>query len=423
MAHSDRVGQSAGKEKSQQLRKREHCHKATAYPPQHVMRSLLLHQCLRRNNNEGDRKADSEHAHASEPRRLKQRQHKRRERQAKQSAQRHIFLREPFGHRIYNLRAQDESDTDHRTDDSEGSRPRVKLVTHIDRDQWAKAAKHKHRGHHRDHDEGNRRMRQDEPRPSRVILPQRTHGFLCCILRVHHAHDCDRREHRSREEKAGAVQIEARIVPKPVHQQTRRRRGDDTHRVKRLDISAFADISPFTGTSVRNVTDCDGPKKLDTVLTRKNSTYICSSRVTKTKPRISAARIRSLMIIVRFTFQRSTNTPASGPTMAMGIMKAIITFVTCNGVPFHLNVMRLITPKTARKSPRILTSFASHSRLKPEILRTSRSERGTGEPAAVADTLGPPRKRLIPNTSRIRPAAFMRVASETSARKQLSMDS
>src|SRR5438067_3413837 len=55
----------------------------------------------------------------------------------------HIFLREPFGHRIYNLRAQDESDTDHRTDDSEGSRPRVKLVTHIDRDQWAKAAKHK----------------------------------------------------------------------------------------------------------------------------------------------------------------------------------------------------------------------------------------------------------------------------------------
>src|SRR5438034_1374813 len=343
MAHSDRVGQSAGKEKSQQLRKREHCHKATAYPPQHVMRSLLLHQCLRRNNNEGDRKANSEHAHASEPRRLKQRQHKRRERQAKQSAQRHIFLREPFGHRIYNLRAQDESDTDHRTDDSEGSRPRVKLVTHIDRDQWAKAAKHKHRGHHRDHDEGNRRMRQDEPRPSRVILPQRTHGFLCCILRVHHAHDCDRREHRS--------------------------------------------------------------------------------RVTKTKPRISAARIRSLMIIVRFTFQRSTNTPASGPTMAMGIKKAIITFVTCNGVPCHLNVMRLITPKTARKSPRILTSCASHSRLKPEILRTSRSERGTGEPAAVADTLGPPRKRLIPNTSRIRPAAFMRVASETSARKQLSMDS
>src|SRR5260370_5031762 len=66
--------------------------------------------------------------------------------------------------------------------------------------------------------------------------------------------------------------------------------------------------------------------------------------------------------------------------------------------------MRLITPKTARKSPRILTSCASHSRLKPEIFRTSRSERGTGEPAAVADTLGPPRKRLIPNQSRIRPA-------------------
>src|SRR5437868_13096510 len=90
----------------------------------------------------------------------------------------------------------------------------------------------------------------------------------------------------------------------------------------------------------------------------------------------------------------------------MGIMKAIITFVTWSGVPCHLKVIRLITPKTARKSPRVLTSCASHSRLKPEILRTSGNERGAGELEAVADTLALPGTSNFPKWIHFDPQFF-----------------
>jgi hypothetical protein len=77
--------------------------------------------------------------------------------------------------------------------------------------------------------------------------------------------------------------------------------------------------------------------------------------------RIRAARIRSLAIMRRFTFKWSTKTPAIGLMTAIGSTNAMVTVVTSTGVPCQRNVMRLMTPKRARKSPKTLTNCASQS--------------------------------------------------------------
>src|SRR5258708_26482001 len=74
---------------------------------------------------------------------------------------------------------------------------------------------------------------------------------------------------------------------------------------------------------------------------------------------MSPARIRSLAIMIRFTFQWSTNTPATGPMIARGNRYAMLTAVTCTGVPCQRKVIKAITPNRARKSPKILTNWAS----------------------------------------------------------------
>ena len=71
---------------------------------------------------------------------------------------------------------------------------------------------------------------------------------------------------------------------------------------------------------VRTVTDCAGAKKLDTTLSAAKITQIWVTSRTNTSSTISAARIRSLAIISRFTFQWSTNTPATGLMTASGRM-------------------------------------------------------------------------------------------------------
>src|SRR5258708_17281124 len=125
-------------------------------------------------------------------------------------------------------------------------------------------------------------------------------------------------------------------------------------------MSAFAAINPSMGTSVRRVTDCAGPKKLETVLRMAKITQICRMSVTKTSSTTSPARMRSLAIITLFTFQWSTNTPAMGPTMVRGNTKAMVIVVTSSTVPCQRYVIIRITPKSARKSPKMLTNWASH---------------------------------------------------------------
>ena len=70
------------------------------------------------------------------------------------------------------------------------------------------------------------------------------------------------------------------------------------------------------------------------------------------------ARVRSLAIMVRLGFQRSTKTPAMGPKRARGSMYEMVTPVICAGVPWSRNETMLITAKMARKSPAMLTSCA-----------------------------------------------------------------
>src|SRR6185437_14418119 len=84
---------------------------------------------------------------------------------------------------------------------------------------------------------------------------------------------------------------------------------------------------------VRNVTDCAGAKKLETELKTRKIAEICETLWTKTSIRISTARMRSLAIIRRFTFQWSTKR----------------------------TVMRLMTANSAKKSPNTLTNCASQS--------------------------------------------------------------
>ena len=112
------------------------------------------------------------------------------------------------------------------------------------------------------------------------------------------------------------------------------------------------------GTSVRSATDCAGAKKLETSPISAITRAICGTPWAYTSKSARTPRIRSLAIITRLTRQRSTSTPASGPTIATGSMYETITTATSAGVPCSLNVIRLMTAKMARKSPKMLTNCA-----------------------------------------------------------------
>src|SRR6476469_8199119 len=115
------------------------------------------------------------------------------------------------------------------------------------------------------------------------------------------------------------------------------------------------------GTIVRVVTDCAGAKKLDNVLRMAKITQIWPTSVTKTSMVMSTARMMSLAIITRFTFQWSTNTPAMGLMTASGNTYEMVTAVTRTHATCSVKVIRLMTPKRARKSPKMLTNWASQS--------------------------------------------------------------
>ncbi len=83
-------------------------------------------------------------------------------------------------------------------------------------------------------------------------------------------------------------------------------------------MSALAARRPSIGTSVRNVTDCAGAKKLETVLSTAKIAQIWRTSVAKARSRIRAARMRSLEIMTSLGFQWSTNTPATGAMTASG---------------------------------------------------------------------------------------------------------
>ena len=91
------------------------------------------------------------------------------------------------------------------------------------------------------------------------------------------------------------------------------------------------------------------------------------------------ARMRSLAIITRLTGQRSTKTPAAGAIRDTGAMYATITSATSVALPCRRKVMRLMTPKMARKSPKTETNCASHSVRKAGCAKTVRKLAGCGD--------------------------------------------
>ena len=147
------------------------------------------------------------------------------------------------------------------------------------------------------------------------------------------------------------------------------------------DIRPLAAISPAIGVNVRNATDCAGTKNAETTLMLKRMAYIMFKSCTNTSASTSTPRIRSLATMVRFTGHRSTNTPASGLTMANGAMNATSTMATCVAVPCSLKVTTAMIAKTARKSPNTLTICAIHSLRTEEMRRTSLKDRGGADVA------------------------------------------
>src|SRR4029078_467695 len=77
-------------------------------------------------------------------------------------------------------------------------------------------------------------------------------------------------------------------------------------------ISALAEISPCAGTWLRIVTDCAGPKKLDTQLNAASTRYICQIEGATKSASTNTALMRSLATRVGFSGQRSTKTPDNG---------------------------------------------------------------------------------------------------------------
>ncbi len=147
------------------------------------------------------------------------------------------------------------------------------------------------------------------------------------------------------------------------------------------DINPFTAISPAAGASVRTATDCAGMKKLEMTLMVNRMAYIRYRSWTNTSANTSTPRMRSLAIIVRFTFHRSTNTPARGLTMANGAMNETSTMATCVALPWRLKVTRAMIANTARKSPNTLTICAIHNRRTGRSRKTSPKDRGVPDVA------------------------------------------
>src|SRR5215472_1767128 len=91
-----------------------------------------------------------------------------------------------------------------------------------------------------------------------------------------------------------------------VNQETNRpaAKGDNRRTTKNACcIKALAASKPSSGTMVRIVTDCAGAKKLETAASSTKMTQIWATSCAKTSHKMSPARMRSLAIISRFTFQ------------------------------------------------------------------------------------------------------------------------
>lgn len=135
---------------------------------------------------------------------------------------------------------------------------------------------------------------------------------------------------------------------------------------------AFAASRSSGGTSVRRATDCAGPKKLDTTPRSAITRQICGTSRTRTREAAIPARIRSLPTIARFTRHRSTRTPPTGATAEMGKRYATVARATSEAVPCSRKVIRLMTPKSSRKSPKTETSCAVQSVRNPGCRNTPR---------------------------------------------------
>ncbi len=143
---------------------------------------------------------------------------------------------------------------------------------------------------------------------------------------------------------------------------------------------------------MRRATDCAGPKKQETSPSSAITTQIWWTSPTSTSAAAISARIRSLAIITRFTGQRSTSTPATGAMKEKGARYATVAMATSTALPCSRKVIRLITPKSAMKSPKTLTNWASQSVRNGGWAKTARRldlSGGTREAIPRAGVAGP----------------------------------
>lgn len=83
-------------------------------------------------------------------------------------------------------------------------------------------------------------------------------------------------------------------------------------------FAEFATSSSSLRTTRGNAAICAGRKKQETALSAKTMPYRGYRPPGSANNEASAARTRWLAIMVALRFQRSTNTPAIGPTRATG---------------------------------------------------------------------------------------------------------
>jgi hypothetical protein len=86
--------------------------------------------------------------------------------------------------------------------------------------------------------------------------------------------------------------------------------------------------------------------------------------------KMTPARIRSAMIIVRLRSKRSAITPARGPTKKPGRTRAVMTIPMPLGPP--IRSARIAIASTPTQSPRLETNWARKNRKKLPFLRSVR---------------------------------------------------
>ena len=219
----------AGHREAENLAEEDHRRVGAADAAEHVGRRLALDQRLRRHHDRGEREADRERRGEASPRCAAPRRAAARRRRCRTAPT--ARARCP----TTGLRATCRTiwvPTSRPTPTMPLTNPNrpalgVQRVAHVDRDQRAEAADREQAGGHRDHEEQDRRVVDDE-RPARPSCRSRSRGCGCSTTRpaaaATPAGDRDRRDQARRHQEAEHVDRVAHL---------RRERRDDGRRPSR----------------------------------------------------------------------------------------------------------------------------------------------------------------------------------------------